>query len=895
LDGYYDYQVSQPNKYTYASFYEVGSDTGSGLGIQDGVSQNWQWPFAENYGYRNFLYLNNTNLNSSGFLNTGIYVDGNGTLHLPSAPIFQFSAPTTGTNIPALDAATYGQPYTDYHPLGIYVNGSGQFVLPNNIYNWFGLHLSSVLLAHNHAGTLYLDSLSAGYTWPATNDTYYFYPQFDAPQLQTVGYYFGRMHNEWFNGNDGISPDLLPGDADFSPTNQQPLLIAGVGQPVQIAAFAKKTVTNGDTTKPVYVAQYFDKAYKVDGNGNVTSTQTGILSPWGDFTPTEPGPVALVTKPDITTGQRGTGVVYCVSLVLDANHDGVMDLSFAGPDSTPGFSPYFLLYGSGYIPSFPQAFNFWINNGTNAPGVNGGLDHDLPVPPNNPGLVNSAAGKITCQRDLENFARLWVRGLPNLPASQGYTVVLEPNQDIANPAINLYAACEANGGTGYLTDTNIATTQVNSIYGSSLGQVGVDANYNWHTYNLPVNSNGQPLLTNFLFEGVSPGQGNLTLTIYKNGQPVAQTFAYLNLQDIKSMYEQAVVTNVIQTWPEMVQQSATSGFEVMNSPPVSAFDAKELAVFVHGWRMTQWDYQDFSDTMFKRLYWQGYQGRFASLRWPTRSRDTDTNLLFGSIPSDLITFDRSEHIAFESGTGAAAYFNNLRQRFTNDTISVTAHSLGNTVMMEALKELAAANQAPMDNYVMMQAAVSASCYDTTLPSLSKFTDQEQRLITPNTYSGYAGGIDNALRGKIINFFNTNDYALATASTNVNVPIYGGYYISTTIGLSWEDCQLLTKPLFLFGYSYNPTNSTAYLTNVNEGVTGRTVTDPRELMPFVARTRTKAVGAQPGVGQMVNGGELNLSPLGFSDQSFDHSGQFNRNIQNPVVKPFYTDLILKLFP
>ncbi|MEY4908169.1 MAG: hypothetical protein RL260_1887, partial [Pseudomonadota bacterium] len=41
-------------------------------------------------------------------------------------------------------------------------------------------------------------------------------------------------------------------------------------------AFAKKIVTNGDTSKPVYVAQYFDKAYKVDTIGNVTATQTGI-------------------------------------------------------------------------------------------------------------------------------------------------------------------------------------------------------------------------------------------------------------------------------------------------------------------------------------------------------------------------------------------------------------------------------------------------------------------------------------------------------------------------------------------------------------------------------------------------------------------------------------------
>jgi hypothetical protein len=59
-----------------------------------------------------------------------------------------------------------------------------------------------------------------------------------------------------------------------------------------------------------------------------------------------------------------------------------------------------------------------------------------------------------------------------------------------------------------------------------------------------------------------------------------------------------------------------------------------------------------------------------------------------------------------------------------------------------------------------------------------------------------------------------------------------------------------------------------------------VTDPLELMPFVARPRSKAVGAQGGVGNMVNGGQLDLMTIGFTEADYDHSGQFNRNIQTP---------------
>jgi pimeloyl-ACP methyl ester carboxylesterase len=358
------------------------------------------------------------------------------------------------------------------------------------------------------------------------------------------------------------------------------------------------------------------------------------------------------------------------------------------------------------------------------------------------------------------------------------------------------------------------------------------------------------------------------------------------------MYEQAVVTNAIQTWPEMVQQPETSGFEVLNSPAASAYDAKQLAVFVHGWRMTQWNWQNFSDTMFKRLYWQGFQGRFASLRWPTRSTDTDTNnLLFGLVPSVDFTYNRSEHIAFESGTGAGAYFNDLRQRFPDDTISACSHSMGGIVMMEALKELAAANQAPLDNYVMMQAAVPAHCYDTTVTNFPFFEQEEELVPTPDVYANYAVGITNAIRGFIYNFFNPEDYALQQAWV-----LNEGFYLTSSAG------PLTMKPNTFFGYSYNPTNAVAQVTTNSwqlllgvTNVQARVVTDPLELIPFVARPRSLAVGAQGGVGNIVNGGQLDLTTFGFGSEEYDHSGEFNRNIQTPQVQEFYTNLVIKMFP
>src|SRR5437867_7254014 len=87
-------------------------------------------------------------------------------------------------------------------------------------------------------------------------------------------------------------------------------------------------------------------------------------------------------------------------------------------------------------------------------------------------------------------------------------------------------------------------------------------------------------------------------------------------------------------------------------------ETQQLLVLVHGWNVTQFRYENGSETMLKRLYWQGYRGRFASLRWPTYSRDD-----FFILPAfnAVQTFNQSEYRAFRSGNGAADYFQDLRR------------------------------------------------------------------------------------------------------------------------------------------------------------------------------------------------------------------------------------------
>ena len=882
--------ITTPTSYAYASFYDFDLSQPSASPPAIDPSR----PFLDNNNYRNFVFAPG-DVNTSGFLTTG--ADGDIWASLSYPPTYQFQIglnnfssllatnntrwllyDSSGVNIP--DGYTddgvdkTGIITFDTNPSYAYTNSIS---MSANMQNCFGLpYLSFLLATANAAGTaLVTNILYAGSTLVVSYDfeidflfqppiNFYWenaYPETAQPKFQTVEY-------DFWNPNIKNPPSYeyweypLPGDPAFSYANMsQQLFITGVGSQVPIAGYAKLAVTNSVYTGVFgYLGQYFDRAYTMT-NGIATGTNTGVLFPYGSFFTTQPGPTALVTMPDPDTGARGTCVVYSVSMQLDANHDGNMDLSLNGLDTTSQANPMVA----------------WVNNGHIQPGVNGNPDLDLQAPPASP---NSTAGQITCQRDLENFFRLWICGVPALPANQGYTVSISFQNTVSNPKVNLYWSCETNGGTGYLTDTNVAANQVNGLfsqngsqhYANSVGTVSSGSSYTF-----PDGIFGSGTNRYLLFEGAGLGEGQLTLTISQNGNIIVQTGVWLDLYDIKDLYEQAHIANISTTFPEMINNSTASTFVSDQQLPSSLTESNQLVVFIHGWRMGIWDYQDFSDTMFKRLYWQGYHGRFASLRWPTLS--SDDYWLFSTRLS-YTTYNRSEYIGHRSADGTSAYFDWLKARFPGYSINAVAHSMGNIVMMETLKLQLAAGSYDIDNYVMLQAAVPAHCYDTSLANYSLFTAVEANSHTPDIYRGFPGNIATSVNGKIVNFFNTNDFALAT-----------GVYVNFihNVGISWENNEVNFKPDGPWYYSSDGTSCFEDLS------THRTVTDPREQMAFVARPRSKAAGALGGVGGVVNTtGQVDLfATYGFGGASQDHSAEFNWNIQR--VAPFYKTLLNGLFP
>ncbi|MCU0772487.1 MAG: hypothetical protein MUE94_12080 [Verrucomicrobia bacterium] len=74
--------------------------------------------------------------------------------------------------------------------------------------------------------------------------------------------------------------------------------------------------------KFAYLGQYFDKAYKAKPDGTRSTNETGFLSPYGQFLPTEPGRTFLTTLPDGVSTNVGECTVQVISLNVDANHDG---------------------------------------------------------------------------------------------------------------------------------------------------------------------------------------------------------------------------------------------------------------------------------------------------------------------------------------------------------------------------------------------------------------------------------------------------------------------------------------------------------------------------------------------------------------------------------------------
>jgi hypothetical protein len=301
---------SSPTNYEYSGF-RIFSSTLNAAVLRE------RRPIEDHFLWRNFVY-DPADFDTNWSLTNGASVyDPWWPIRLLEDPKYQVIGPATNplplafssTNSPWLMGRGV---YCGWWPcgpetlgeVGLEVLESEQFLLPGGVRNVYGLPLLSVqfpptptLVAGGPAEWLMVSTLA--------------YPEAAVPDLSTADYYFVSQ-TPYFRFGSARPP--LPGSPDFTVTNTSPLLIASVGQLYAVAGWAKQAILNGYANRFGYLEQYFDKAYGMTDGGVVTTNQTGLLSPYGEFFPTEPWPTALVTMPDIETGQRGTGIVHVIKL-----------------------------------------------------------------------------------------------------------------------------------------------------------------------------------------------------------------------------------------------------------------------------------------------------------------------------------------------------------------------------------------------------------------------------------------------------------------------------------------------------------------------------------------------------------------------------------------------------
>lgn len=477
------------------------------------------------------------------------------------------------------------------------------------------------------------------------------------------------------------------------------------------------------------------------------------------------------------------------NVAVDMNRNGSID--FNGSDVTSVTNPYC----------------FWLNNNHDGYGTIGGDSVQVDLGGND----DMSSSTISCTRDLEDYTRLGIR-LNNVEQKllTNGTVVVKLESE---PQIQIFRATGGNS-TAYLTDSNTAQQQISAPFNQALGSVG--------SYQFPPSFWTNFPTAYFLFDGISGGKGNMKVSLYASDERGTLTKfsesdpTYVNLQDVKKMYDTWTLNNP--------STSTASGSSVYNS---SSPQTGQYILFVHGWNMTSDDKDHFANTAYKRLWWQGYKGRFGAFDWPTLT--------------GLTTYDSSEYNAWKSATALANKLSDLDTQYTNN-VYLFAHSMGNVVAGEALR-LNNTNGNGVQAYVACQAAVPAHAYDTQTADWtpifgSTYDTPDDFANYPPTHANYFNNVTSG--GSRANFYNTNDYALGwwvtnqrTKPDNATAPAYHWVTPSSTHPSGYYR-QISTFETDL----YYPTN--AY-----------------EIFAYGVQSPCYALGATPNVGGF---GNVNLSGI-----------------------------------
>jgi hypothetical protein len=698
------------------------------------------WPFRANYDLANYLvYTTGTNAPS---VYTNFDFQLNFATNVPAPAILGLPA-----QYPILQPgfSDYLQnPNSGYPPStwGISVNGQHSSASQSSGNNLFGLPYNNGYLISNTNGVYSYQGISSGgnVTVPAgyTIDDYASWCP--APTLSLVNYYFAPLINPGINvgslegvvlpgevdpeGGANLQPFPLPIDEDFNVTNQTPPIIASVGQPMVIGGWTKYSV--GSSGKYAYLGQYFQtNVFLLSSNGVVTTNTAGVMSPYGEFFPLQTGNAQFTTMPDIDNpSQQGTGVVSIVSMNVDANHDGTMDLSYSGPDQTS--------------PSRP--FRFWINDDTDSGDYGGdgipgkGIMADI--------TSDDLIGSVHGRRDLIDFFPVYLNVKGLLQTTTNVTIVLK-QADVA--LYFLETSLTPTNYMNFLRDTNFYTS-LQSTATLPIGPSGYGFTQDFYN-NIRTNNGGI-----ILVEACKATTAPLVMEIRQGTNVLSDTPLYLSISGVEQMFRNKNL--MLSSEPGQVADRLTDA-SVPNEPDTS----DKNFVFLHGYNVNPYQARGWNADIYKRLYWSGSHAKFYGVTWEAADSQVESQVTI-NLQTNIVN-------AFNTAPLLNSFLNSL-----SGTNVVAAHSLGNMLVLSTLND--SGNQS-INTYFMIDAAVAIQAIDSSAESNpdmypSAWTNYNGNLwasdwygLFPTTDSRYnlnwQGRLDNLQNTAVYNYYSSGEEVL----------------------------------------------------------------------------------------------------------------------------------------
>lgn len=495
------------------------------------------------------------------------------------------------------------------------------------------------------------------------------------------------------------------------------------------------------------------------------------------------------------------------------------------------FSTSSIELGGQLYSSATKPFRFWANYDQ---------DDAEEDEPSEPVKLDCSHGMIDTMRDLEDFTTLKIEtglGIDSLQSGD-FTVGLSLIEiSGTSPSIRIYENLSVNENNEYLTDTIVAAAQINK---PSLGLLSSSQNIPISNSFWSGKNNGN---LNLIFEGCGTGVCKIFIKLFdRSGKQIGGgSFSYLQLLNVREMYQRAKIKNnpfdIQPTFLDANPQPQTwewdpNGYNYVDDPEVKP----KTVIFVHGWNMDYLSSNKYAETTYKRIWHQGFRGKFYSFRWPTFT--------------GLHTYNASEYRAWLCGPTLAAWVNHLPNPTNRNLI---AHSMGNVIAGAALR-----CNMKIERYAMCNAAMSATSYDTNVhaPTVFPSPDTDSDPSIRATYGLYNKFNKPNITSnvKIINFGLPDDFALATWSINNSLK-----KPDSVLGYSYQDSEGDLSPrglTFSLGYSY------------------RSIVSLSEAMGFVTQSRSRTAGAELATRGSISE-HVDMSSFGFAST---HSAQFVFNIQ-----------------